>query len=149
MRVFLPLTGSLAHDPQAVQIELPAGTLLWGCTAGARAEIGGDEEDLEYEAIQDAAHVAFGAGEGRAVVIAGDVPDRALADGPDEAGLFGLVTTVDARMRIASRHVSELTRAQAEASDEDPALLWFDVSEGARALAVAEHGPQILDGEEA
>lgn len=147
MRIFLPLTEIAAHDAGAHRLDLAEGTLVWGCTAEAVREVGGDTEDLEYEALQDAVHVAFQAGDGRAVVLAGDVPDRDLGDGPEESGLYGLRICRPTVMQLASRHVSELTRAEAEASDTDPALLWFDVSEGARALEVAEHGPGMLEAQ--
>ena len=40
-----------------------------------------------------------------------------------------------ASARIASFHVTELDAAAAEADDTDPALLWFDATEAADALA--------------
>lgn len=144
MRVFLPRPLDESILALGDLVTLPAGTVLFACTAEARSSIGGDEEDLEYEALQDAVHVAFTQGPGRAVVLAGDVRDADLADGPQETGLFGLVAARETVLRAAAWHVSELEREAAEASDTEPALLWFDTSEAVRVLEVARRGPDAL-----
>lgn len=139
MRIYLPLTAS---DRPALEragrvIDLESGRPGWAVTAEARGDRPGeDEEDLEYEALQDAAHVALGAvgATSRALVIAVDVPDRAL-EATDDGGAFGLRLREAAAARIASFHVTELDAAAAAQDDTDPALLWFDASEGTDALA--------------
>lgn len=140
MRIYLPLTTS---DRPVLEraggvIDLPSGRPGWAVTAEARSDRPGeDEEDLEYEALQDAAHVALGAVDetSRALVIAVDVPDRAIKADEEEGGAFGLRLREAAAARIASFHVTELDAAAAEQDDTDPALLWFDASEGTEALA--------------
>jgi hypothetical protein len=146
MRIYLPLQ---AQDTSAVagsrtRCELGAGRALWGIGDGARAQHPGtDLEDLEYEAVQDAAFVALEAVASsratacRAVVLAGDLPDPAPVEEAPDGGAFGLVLTEDAVLRLASIHVTERVAKDALADDTDPALLWFDVSEGASALDYA------------
>ncbi|WP_422115057.1 DUF6912 family protein [Brachybacterium sp. UNK5269] len=140
MRIYLPLT-----DPDRPVLEsagrvidLERGRPGWAVTAEARGDRPGqDEEDLEYEALQDAAHVALRAvgSASRALVIAADVPDRAVEAAEEEGGAFGLRLREACSARIASFHVTELDAASAEQDDTDPALLWFDASEGTEALA--------------
>lgn len=139
MRIYLPLTPS---DRPALEragrvIDLESGRPGWAVTAEARGDRPEeDEEDLEYEALQDAAHVALGAvsATSRALVIAADVPDRAV-EAAEDGGAFGLRLREAAAAKIASFHVTELDAAAAEQDDTDPALLWFDASEGTDALA--------------
>lgn len=150
MRIYLPLP---ADDPGALtrvgragrpELELPAGCEAWAVTPGARADRPGeDDEDLEYEALQDAVFAADRAGEdpdARLLVLAGDVPESAIREAADALGAFGLVLPDGARLRLASIHVSEQPRAAVRADDTDPALLWFDASETAEALAYADAG---------
>ena len=98
---------------------------------------GGDGEDLEYEAMQGAAHIALvsGSDDQRALVLAADVPDRAVGTAEDTGGAYGVVLLEAVAAPLASAHVTEQTAAQAEVDDTDPALLWFDPSEGPDALA--------------
>jgi hypothetical protein len=143
MRIYLPST---AEDRSAVEsaasgLELSAGRAAWGVTAEARADHPGeDEEDLEYEALQDAVHIAYGSGPStsRALIIAADAPEGALGAETETGGAFGIVVREGVRAKIASFQVTELDAAAAEADDTDPALLWFDASEGAEALAFLE-----------
>ena len=146
MRIYLPLTATdrASLEPASTRLELPAGRAAWAVTASAERDFPGEDlEDLEYEALQDAVHVAYGAGDAtaRALVLAADVPDAVLGEAPD-GGAFGVLLSSSASARIASFHVTELDAAAAEADDTDPALLWFDVVEAREALA-------YLDGAEA
>lgn len=137
MRVYLPLdTTEFDLTSPATHLHLPAGRALWCVTAAARAADPADEEDLEYDAMQDAVHVALTGtdADARAIIVAGDVPDDRLEDGTESDGRFGARLRTDADLRIASFHVTELDAAGAAASDTDPALLWFDALEGAAAL---------------
>lgn len=140
MRIYLPLTDQDRRtlETAGVRVDLEAGRSAWAVTAEARADRPGeDEEDLEYEALQDAVHMAFSAGSSsaRALVIAADVPEKAPEPAAEEAGVFGVILREAASARIASLHVTELDAAAAEADDTDPALLWFDTSEATEALA--------------
>lgn len=139
MRIYLPLTApdraSLALA--STRLELAEGRAAWTVTDSARRDFPSEDlEDLEYEALQDAVHVAYGAGDptARALVIAADVPDAVLAEASD-GGAFGVLLRSPAPARIASFHVTELDAAAAEADDTDPALLWFDAAEASDALA--------------
>src|SRR5699024_4954749 len=113
MRIYLPL---LAQDRPALRegralIDLEPGRAAWAVTSEASADRPGQyEEDLEYEALQEAVHVAFTAAERseRVLVIAAAAPDD----------------VIDA--------------VTAEADDTDPALLWFDAGEGQDALVFLE-----------
>ena len=130
MRIFLPLTPAdrVALETSSTVIELEAGRAAWAVTASVREDQPGeDEEDLEYEAMQDAAHIAL--------VLAADVPDRAVGTAEDTGGAYGVVLLEAVAAPLASAHVTEQTAAQAEVDDTDPALLWFDPSEGPDALA--------------
>lgn len=140
MRIYLPL---IAEDRTTLEecasgLELIAGRAAWGVTGSARADSPDqDEEDLEYEAMQDGVHVALLSADAasRALVIAADVPDRAVAAAEESGGAFGLEIRETTRARVASFHVTELGADAAEQDDTDPALLWFDASEGTEALA--------------
>ncbi|MFC5272786.1 DUF6912 family protein [Brachybacterium sacelli] len=143
MRIYLPLTTEdrAALESSAPGLELAAGRAVWGVHAEARADRSEeDEEDLEYDALQDAAHISLLAGpaDRRALVIAADVLDAALEIAGDNGGAFGLVTGGATRARVASFHVTELDAAAAAADDTDPALLWFDASEGPDALTYVD-----------
>lgn len=142
MRIYLPVDPS-EHDPLragARTLELAPGRAAWAVTAAARADRPEEDgEDLEYDALQDAVYAGLVAGEGtdprrRVLVVAGDVPDRAVAEAGEEAGAYGVVLTAPAALRIAALHVTELGARAIEDDDTDPALLWFDASEGAAAL---------------
>lgn len=138
MRVYLPVLPA-EHDlirSGAARLPIAAGRDAWRVGAEARASVPGDEEDLEYEAMQDAVHVALGAAEAgsRALIVAGDVPDALIGEGDPTTGLYGATAISDAQLKIASLHVTELDASAAAASDTDPALLWFDAQEGAAAL---------------
>lgn len=146
MRIFLPLSAEerTVLAASGSQLELTSGRAAWAATAEARADRSGeDEEDVEYEAMQDAAHIALNgvAADARAMVIAADVPDEALQPAGANGGAFGVVTVTGARAKIASFHVTELDARSAAAEDTDPALLWFDVSEGPVALAFLDATP--------
>lgn len=148
MRIYLPLTAEdrAALESTARGLELAAGRPAWGVSLEASADRPGqDEEDLEYDALQDAVHISYGLGgsNSRALVIAADAPDEALAVAQEDGGAFGVVTRQAARARIASFHVTELDAASAEKDDTDPALLWFDASEGADALAYLDRADQV------
>lgn len=140
MRIYLPLA---AEDRPALlaarhELDLPAGREAWAVTAEARADRPDqDVEDLEYDAVQDAVHVALQASEprARALVMAADVADRALEAATDTGGAYGVRLISGARAVIASFHVTEQDARTAELDDTDPALLWFDASEGPSALA--------------
>ncbi len=139
MRIYLPLTASdrSSLELASTRLELAAGRAAWAVTASAQRDFPGEDlEDLEYEALQDAVHVAYGAGSSteRALVLAADVPDSAVREAAD-AGAFGILLDTHASARIASFHVTELDAAAAEADDTDPALLWFDAAEATEALA--------------
>ncbi len=146
MRIFLPLTAAdrSALTTGATRLALDEGRLAWAVTAEARADLNGDEEDLEYEAMQDAVHVALTAAapDQRIMILAGDVPTGDVTSGPEEAGLFGCRLQRPSTLRLASMHVSELTAAGHEASDTDPGLFWFDASEAADALESLDRGPR-------
>lgn len=140
MRIFLPLTD---QDEQALRdgrrhLELDMDRPGWAVHPAARADNpAADLEDLEYDALQDAVHVAFSAQpdhprDARAAVLAVDVPDEAVREA-DDAGAYGVIVA-QGHMRVDAVHVTEAGRTEAEASDTDPALLWFDPSESARAL---------------
>ena len=140
MRIYLPLT---AQDRPVLEerrgaIDLAHGRAAWAVHAEARADRPEeDEEDLEYEAMQDAVHVAFAAAQPsqKVLVIAADVPDGALVPATEDGGAFGVALGTGSSGRIASFHVTELDAAAADEGDTDPALLWFDASEGPSALA--------------
>ena len=140
MRIYLPLAD---EDRPALlsarrEIDLPAGREAWAVTAEARADRPGEDiEDLEYDAVQDAVHVALQAVEpdARALVMAADVADKALEGATSTGGAYGVRLVSGARAVIASFHVTEQEARTAEQDDTDPALLWFDASEGPSALA--------------
>ncbi|MBM7501265.1 hypothetical protein M3C58_00480 [Brachybacterium muris] len=140
MRIYLPLAD---EDRPALlsarrEIDLPAGREAWAVTAEARADRPGEDiEDLEYDAVQDAVHVALQAVEpdARALVMAADVADKALEGATSTGGAYGVRLVSGARAVIASFHVTEQDARTAEQDDTDPALLWFDASEGPSALA--------------
>lgn len=140
MRIYLPLAD---EDRPALlsarrEIDLPAGREAWAVTAEARADRPGEDiEDLEYDAVQDAVHVALQAVEpdARALVMAADVADKALEGATSTGGAYGVRLVSGARAVIASFHVTEQDARAAEQDDTDPALLWFDASEGPSALA--------------
>ncbi|MGO1226264.1 MAG: DUF6912 family protein [Brachybacterium sp.] len=139
MRIYLPLTDQDRRtlEGAGARLDLEAGRTAWAVTVEARADRSGeDEEDLEYDALQDAVHVAFSTGRSsaRALVIAADVPDGALSPGAEDSGVFGVVLREATSARIASLHVTEQDAAAAHADDTDPALLWFDTSEATDAL---------------
>lgn len=139
MRIYLTLTAEdrAALESARTALPLTPGRAAWAVTAQGRTAFPGeDEEDLEYEALQDAVHVAHSTGSPRerALVIAADVPDTTIVEAED-GGAFGVRLTAEASARIASIHVTELDAAAAEADDTDPALLWFDAAEPAEALA--------------
>ena len=71
----------------------------------------------------------------KVLVIAADVPDGALVPATEDGGAFGVALGTGSSGRIASFHVTELDAAAADEDDTDPALLWFDASEGPSALA--------------
>lgn len=140
MRIYLPLAD---EDRPALlsarrEIDLPAGREAWAVTAEARADRPGEDiEDLEYDAVQDAVHVALQVVEpdARALVMAADVADKALEGATSTGGAYGVRLVSGARAVIASFHVTEQDARTAEQDDTDPALLWFDASEGPSALA--------------
>ena len=140
MRIYLPLAD---EDRPALlsarrEIDLPAGREAWAVTAEARADRPGEDiEDLEYDAVQDAVHVALQAVEpdARALVMAADVADKALEGATSTGGAYGVRLVSGARAVIASFHVTEQDARTAEQDDTDPALLWFDASEGPSVLA--------------
>lgn len=140
MRIFLPLSveDRTVISASGLQLDLVAGRAAWAVTAEARSDRSGEEEeDLEYDAIQDATHIALSsaAPDARAMVIAADVSDAALQPAGETGGAYGVVTVTATGARVASFHVTELDARAAAADDTDPALLWFDVSEGPAALA--------------
>jgi len=147
MRIYLPLT---AEDRTVLTtpgsgIELAPGRTAWAVTDEARADRPDDDvEDLEYDALQDAVHVALGTGpsSARALVIAVDVSDGAVEAATEDGGAFGIRLRAAATAKIASLHVTELDAAAAQADDTDPALLWFDVSEVGDALAYLDSVPE-------
>lgn len=140
MRIYLPLT---AQDRPVLQerggsLDLSAERAAWAVGADAREDRPGqDEEDLEYEALQDAVYVALSAAAPaeRALVIAADVADSAVDSATQDGGVFGISLRERVAARIASFHVTEQQAAAAQDDDTDPALLWFDASEGRDALA--------------
>lgn len=140
MRIYLPLTAPdrAVLETASPYLELPAGRSAWAVTAEARTDRPDtEEEELEYDALQDAVHVALTAAEpsARALVIAVDVEEQLVQPAGDSGGAFGIRLAATASARIASFHVTELDAAAAEADDTDPALLWFDVGESPEALA--------------
>lgn len=140
MRIYLPLTDldRRTLEIAGAHVDLDAGRAAWAVTAEARADRPGeDEEELEYEALQDAVHIAFSEGRSmaRALVIAADVPDGVPSPAAEDAGVFGIVLPESTSARIASLHVTEQNAATADTDDTDPALLWFDISEATDALA--------------
>ncbi|ASK64905.1 hypothetical protein CFK39_02615 [Brachybacterium avium] len=146
MRIYLPL---LAPDRPSLQdgrkvIDLDAGRAAWAVTAEARTDRPEqDEEDLEYEALQDAVHIAFtaaGSSE-RVLVIAADIPDGLVAAATEDGGAFGIRVRERRSAKIASFHVTEQSAAAADVDDTDPALLWFDAGEGRDALAFLGAAP--------
>lgn len=146
MRIFLPLATEDSADiaASALRLRLLEGRMAWAVTEELRADrVGEDEEELEYDAIQDAVHIALGASapDARAMVIAADVPDSAFQPAGDNGGAYGVVTVSEAEARIASFHVTELDASSAAADDTDPALLWFDATEGPQALSYLDAAP--------
>lgn len=140
MRIYLPMSAEdrtiLENSPSGH--ELHAGRAAWGVTGPASADNPDhDDEDLEYEAMQDAMHVALLSADAtsRALVIAVDVPEGTVAAAEESGGAFGVELRETARVRIASFHVSELDAVAAQQDDTDPALLWFDASEVTDAFA--------------
>ena len=140
MRIFLPLTAPDEHVLRegSTRVPLAHHRAAWAVHPAAQAaQPGTDPEDLEYDALQDAIHVAFsalpaGAADARAVVLAADVPDAAVTQDAD-GGAYG-VRLDETEARLAALHVTELGQADADASDTDPAVLWFDASEARDAL---------------
>ena len=146
MRIFLPLTTEDRTDiaASASRLSLSEGRAAWAVTAEVRSDRAGeDEEELEYDAIQDAVHVALGAvgPQYRALVIAADVPQTALRTAEDSGGAYGVAITSPVEATIASFHVTELDARGAAEDDTDPALLWFDATEGPQALAYLDAVP--------
>lgn len=143
MRIYLPCTDADRDVLRrgARRLRVGADRLVFAVTAQARQSVTADEEDLEYEAQQEAAFIALRAAEplSRAAVLAADAATADLGDGKDADGLYGVRTTRETELVLVSVHVTELTAQQNDASDTDPALLWFDLSESARAL-------RFLDG---
>ncbi|PWH05169.1 hypothetical protein DEO23_13890 [Brachybacterium endophyticum] len=142
MRIFVPVTVDDAPVLRSGTTRLPlaADRIVWGVGDEARTDRPDvDLEELEYDALQDAVFSALQdvAPTERAVVLAGDLPDGALAGAGDEAGAFGLRLTSEETLRIVSAHATELDAAGAEADDTDPALLWFDAVELGAALDYA------------
>lgn len=140
MRIYLPLDETDRPLLLAArrELDLEAGREAWAVSAQARAERPGeDEEDLEYDALQDAVHIALtrAAPTSRALVLAADVADSALEPATEDGGPFGVRLGTGARAVVASYHVTEQDARTAAADDTDPALLWFDTSEGPGALA--------------
>lgn len=140
MRIYLSLSAEdrTTLESSSSGLELAEGRAAWGVTGPARADRPDeDEEDLEYEAMQDAVHVALVSADAasRALVIAVDAPDGAVVTAEETGGAFGVELLETTRARIASFHVTELNAEAAEQDDTDPALLWFDASEGTEALA--------------
>lgn len=140
MRIFLPLTDQDEHALREGRrrLELEMDRPGWAVHAAARSENpAADLEDLEYDALHDAVHVAFSAQpeyprDARAAVLAVDAPEVSVREA-DDAGAYGVVVR-PGHVRLDALHVTEAGRAEAEASDTDPALLWFDPSESVRAL---------------
>lgn len=144
MRIFLPSSRSdREHIARGtLRLELAAGRAAWAVTAPVQAEHPGvDDEDLEYEALQDATFVALGetAPHSRALVLAAEVAPAVIDEHPDHLGAFGL-TLRAGQARIVAFHVTEQTAAAAAADDTDPALLWFDAGEPAAALDYLDGG---------
>ena len=138
MRIYLPSSRSDREQfaRGSSHLELDAGRAAFAATDSVRAEQPGtDDEDLEYEALQEAAFVALSETEphSRALVIAAEVPARAITGHPEQLGAFGL-TLGAGQARIVAFHVTEQTATAAAADDTDPALLWFDAAEPAAAL---------------
>ncbi|MGY5765961.1 DUF6912 family protein [Brachybacterium sp. DNPG3] len=147
MRIFLPLTDEErpALTGIAPELLIAPGRAAWAVTAAARADHPEeDTEELEYDALQDAVHVALvtGSRDARALVIAADVPDSDIGGAEDTGGAYGVVTVSETLARVAALHVTELDAAAADADDTDPALLWFDASEGAEAIAYLDERTQ-------
>lgn len=152
MRIFLPLQtedrhrlGSTAPGTGSILLPLSAGRPAWSVSPWARAERAAeDPEDLEYDALQDAAYAALvdeqdpSGPQGRRAVLAGDVPDTAVREASETGGAFGVEIVADAQLRLAALHVTEQGAAAALADDTDPALLWFDAVEPATALDYLE-----------
>lgn len=152
MRIYLPLTAAdrahLAQTPAGaarVLLPLERGRRAWAVTEGVLGDqVGADMEDLEYEAMQEAVHVAMTAAlaagqDGRLIVVAGDSPENAWTEDAAVGGAYGLRLQRDEALALASVHVTELTARAVDADDTDPALLWFDVAEVPAALDYAEH----------
>lgn len=147
MRIYLPLLDAdadalAAIDASPARVRLVADRPVWGVAPAAQAEHPGqDEEDLEYEALQDAVYAALESsprpvtGARRVAVLAGDVSDGAVADASATLGAFGLRAVRAEDVRLVSVHVTELGADAVRADDTDPALLWFDIAEVAAALA--------------
>ena len=142
MRIYLPLMDADRKNLLAASRGLPldAGRRAWALTDVARADRADeDAEDLEYDALQDAVFAALARDPGgdplrRALVIAGDVPDGDLVESSEDGGAYGVVTRTATTVRIAALHVTELGARAIDEDDTDPALLWFDASEGPAAL---------------
>lgn len=143
MRIFVPMGSSDWTQLRASSrnVTLEAGRVAWALTREARADRPtADPEDLEYDALQDAVFYALTSlanenENSRVAVMAVEVPESAASAATD-LGAYG-ITLHEGHGRLASIHVTELGRHDAEASDEDPALLWFDPSEIATAEAYA------------
>lgn len=134
MRVYIPrLPGEITSRGS-----LPPGTRLdaFGVRTGAGAAAT-DPEELEYEAMLTAAFTAVARAlatdpGSRVAVLAADSP---VVAGPDADGRVEVVVGAD--FHPVSVHVSELGAAAIEADENEPGLLWFDISETAAAAAFA------------
>lgn len=142
MRIYVPL---LAADVAALRRDVPPrsrlalvnGRAAWAVTDASRADRAGEDvEDLEYDALQDAAYAdledparrADGAHR-RIGILAGDVPESAVRDASATGGAFGVRLTRAEELKIASLHVTEQGATAIRDDDTEPALLWFDVAE--------------------
>lgn len=127
-RVYIPISAAQVRELNDDR-RLPANSLTgFAVTAQLRAALpsGGDEEEHEYMALQQAASLA--AQNAQRVVAAADVDEDHVqsAEGEGHPALVLVSEGVDLR-RVVSLHLLDPTDERDAQSDLD--LSWYDVSE--------------------
>jgi hypothetical protein len=144
MRVFLPSTlGVLPHLPDAAERAIAPGE-AFAATSALREEVGQDEEELEYAALQAAADASLElisadpAAPRRRVVLAAEVAESEVGPGDPGADQAAVRLTAGvAWSKVAAVHVDapEAEPDVAAALEGDPRaadaheLLWYATQE--------------------
>ncbi len=127
-RVYLPLTADQLRTLAETRV-LPAP--LEGLAAGAQGRV--DSRVATSAAIEEAEYVAFRAAAGepvegaRRIVASADLPAHTLNEGTAPGDdLVPVTTTEELPLRlVVSIHIDE----QPASGDDEPDLLWYDVTE--------------------